>query len=1007
MPVIDLQLTLEFTSSATLVTLREVERNLTLATGSGGKLSPRGKVGEDSAALKSLGRTLARSALPKAVLEAISSLLSRHRVRLWIEVLQPEFAVLPWEFLWLADYGNFLVYHPLISIIRGNPSRLLRFSRAEDLRVLIVSANPCSATYGPLEHIDTEIRSIKNALEASECARFEVSELRHARREALLADLTGVRPPHVIHFVGHGAVQGALVLEAEKGRHELVFGDDLMSALAKAGTQLIFLSSCFGSIAIPALGKSLSSVSLVGMQGAVRDTTAHLFARATYAALADGSALDEAVRQGRSAIVGCGHEVGLPVLIAARDTGAVEDPGPFSDRLNYPPDARPFIGRLRQRHLLWRKLSAPEVRLVTISGFGGMGKTRLAKQVGEDLQFDFRDGVRLVECDVLQGRDELIGAIAKAGGVPGATSLDDLCESLRRKQILFLIDCFEYHVEHVGVLDQILSQSTGVKMLATSRTRLDSEFEHWCELKELSGTRGRLSAHSERAELFIGRACQANSEFRLTLGNKKLVDEIVNLLQGVPLALLLAAGRLRHKTLEELQRDLNERLLEVLKRPSVKRDRHASIQLVIQDSFDLLSEPEKELAIQLSIFNGGFTIQDAAAVIGDEASVEEGVARLYDQSLLASTDGGQTRRFRELDTVREYMLEVAAGKDLRCMRERHARHYARIAGDLRRQLEAGSSLQISESVWLDIGNYRAAIKYAKEGDHQEILVDLAKSLCRAFLEAGILSDFHLMAEVAEDAAKATDDLSLLIELRGLQGILARRLGDYAMAERLWLERAKFAKDIEDISSEGDSYYDIADMSVANGNLSKAEEMLHVVKTLDQGRLRPLDRIGGKLIEARLHLARERRDLALEIADGVATEIQASTDISQSTMYIWFALGKVYRSVGEYHKSYRWFAKVGNVSISQNFLYFLGSALIELAESLHTGDEAESAIRIIDIARDVARLEVKSLQKRADTLSNVIHEDFRSREIACATAASRKPRQWRERVREELSLWLSG
>jgi len=913
--------------------------------------------------LKKVGKKLARAAFPNSIIDTISARTTLNRFRLWIDPQDDDLASLPWEFAWLEEAGP-LACHPLVVLLRGSGhSDIPVLPEPDETKVLISLADPGTRQFPPLLDSRSEAGNLENLFKK---AGYRC-QLRLGDHKKGFLRAVGEFRPDIVHFIGHGvetASGGGLVFESDNSSgHSILYGEDLAKALNEANTRLAVLSGCLTSGSVARVSGAISRLTgcaTVGMQLPIRDATAAVFSPNFYIGLLGGDSVDIAAHKARSSIRGCHHEWGIPTVTLANartERQPAESPAPSKSAagVNYPADLRPLVGRGKERASLWSRLRSPEVRLLTLFSMGGMGKTRLAKELGQDLQYEFADGVRLVECDSLHGRDEIVEAIAKACGVEDR---NDLAGSLADSELLLILDCFETHVSHAALLQNLLQSTRRLKILVTSRIILDlPAVEHTFELEGLSNEKKKTSRQSSaRAALFAQAACQSQPNFAITPANSATVEALTDLLQGVPLAILLAAGRLRHVTLEELYSRLQVCLLDELKRSTKRQDRHASIRIVVKDSFVLLSDREKALAKQLSVFAGGFTLADAKAVFGQDAEIEDGISNLFDQSFLASVDLDSERRFFELDTVREFMREQALGVALDLLEQRHACYFAAKAGHIHALFRQGRDTEANAQLWRDIGNFRQAVRKAKQIKDPDLLSQLARFLSRPFMEAGLQADFAAMAVAAEKLAREREDFPLLIELRGLQGALAARKGDRLGAELLWIERARFCALAGDLQAELETYLDIANSALRDERPEKSEEMICLFWEREAGLASSFLRATSYLIQAQLHLRREQFSLALDCAD------QAKAEPDQGDYYVWITLARVYRAASRPLEGVPYCRRFVAKAIDTNYAHYACVGLLELSECW--GDSAPAALKAAQIARWISKRAAPNLTPRA-------------------------------------------
>jgi CHAT domain-containing protein len=270
-----------------------------------------------------LGRLISRAALPEPIASELRGQMRKGSVRLGLAV-SPELAAIPWEYAYLDEESiGFLAQHPAVRIHRVSGARPFTSEPSEVRSVFVALADPQSRTYPRLGSCEAEFKSVLAALKSPECKHLKVESLEHATPKMLDAALEKDRFG-VFHFIGHGDVKptgGVLVLEGGLAKQEsLVYADVLAKTLISSGIQLVVLSSCTSAGAATSLGVQLSGLGIpavVGMQTAVSDVDAHLFARTFYSALVAGHTIEEAVYEGRMAIRGSGLGWGAPVLVTS------------------------------------------------------------------------------------------------------------------------------------------------------------------------------------------------------------------------------------------------------------------------------------------------------------------------------------------------------------------------------------------------------------------------------------------------------------------------------------------------------------------------------------------------------------------------------------------------------------------------------------------------------------------------------------------------------------------
>jgi predicted ATPase len=386
-------------------------------------------------------------------------------------------------------------------------------------------------------------------------------------------------------------------------------------------------------------------------------------------------------------------------------------------RTNLPAQRTSFVGRDADVDAVAAALR--ESRLVTITGVGGVGKSRLAIQVAADVLPRFPDGAYLCQLAPIADGDEVPNALVDAVGVPSGSGppLEALPWFLRNKRVLVILDNCEHLLDAVAELvDVILASCPQVSVLATSREALGGVGERIVALGTL--------APAAAARLFVDRAGAARHDFAVDDAADRVIEEIASRLDGIPLAIELAAARVRSLTPAQILERLDERL-RLLTGGGRARGRHQTLRAALTWSTDLLEPAELDAFGRLSVFVGSFDLAAAEAVVGDDAW--ELLDALVDKSLLLAEDAYDGMRFRMLETVREFAAEILLLMDgaVADARTRHARYYLALAE------QEGSSLSIEfvhNARARDLANFNAAFAwFAAEHD-----VDGALRIATAF-----------------------------------------------------------------------------------------------------------------------------------------------------------------------------------------------------------------------------------------------------------------------------------
>jgi predicted ATPase/class 3 adenylate cyclase len=420
---------------------------------------------------------------------------------------------------------------------------------------------------------------------------------------------------------------------------------------------------------------------------------------------------------------------------------------------NLPPQLTSFVGREEEIAEVERLLDRS--RLLTLTGPGGSGKSRLALRVAGELLTRFEDGSFFIDLSPVTDPDLVPAAVAKALGVPEAAGrpvLEEVKEHLRHRELLQVVDNFEQVAEAGHVIEELLVAAPRLRTMVTSRVVLslpgEQEYEvpplHVPDAARLPRDPADLGA-VEAVRLFCERALAASPRFALTEQNAPVVAEICARLDGLPLAIELAATRTKVLTPAEILSRLERRLSLLTGGARTLPDRQRTLRAAIAWSYDLLDPVERRLFARLSVFTGGWTFESAEAVCDPEElglDILDGLASLVDKSLVRRVEPpGRPSRFSMLETIREFGQErLEATGDLEPVRRRHAEHFLGLAEEAEPHLTAQDQGAWLDRCDLEHANIRAALRWAIDRGDAGAAQTAAGALWRFWQQRGHLAE---------------------------------------------------------------------------------------------------------------------------------------------------------------------------------------------------------------------------------------------------------------------------
>jgi predicted ATPase/class 3 adenylate cyclase len=462
---------------------------------------------------------------------------------------------------------------------------------------------------------------------------------------------------------------------------------------------------------------------------------------------------------------------------------------------HFPTSLTPFLGRETEIAAVTHVVCVPNVRLVTLTGPGGIGKTRIALEVGERVASDFADGAVFVDLASLREVDLVLPAIATSLGLREAAGrpLDEVVQGyLVERQILLLLDNFEHLLDAATIVSDLLVASPHVKALVTSRgpLRVRGEREypvptlHMPSAHEVSDPASL--AGNEAVALFVDRAQAVRPDFTLTDENTRAVTEICLRLDGLPLAIELAAARAKVLPPAALLSRLEQRLPLLTGGTRDAPERQRTLRDAIGWSHDLLTPVEGRLFRYLAVFVGGWTLDAAESVanLDGDLDVLDGLTSLVDKSLMRLDESALEPRYGMLETIREFALEhLAASDDADRVQDAHAHYITRIAQEFDQSMFTARWREWQVRLDAEIPNLRTALVWLDRCGHTEALLILASSSWWALWQRGHMRDAR---EWLERGLAAPGPVSPEIRAwaLGIAANCAWNQGDNKAAERL-------------------------------------------------------------------------------------------------------------------------------------------------------------------------------------------------------------------------------
>ena len=526
---------------------------------------------------------------------------------------------------------------------------------------------------------------------------------------------------------------------------------------------------------------------------------------------------------------------------------------------NLPQQVTSFVGR--QRELAEASVMLDGTRLLTLLGMGGLGKTRLSLQIGADALEKYPDGVWFIDLAPIKDPALVPNAVAQALNVheePGKPLVQTLCAHVREHTLLLILDNCEHLVDACArLVDTLLGSSADVRILATSREALHIRGEQTYPVLPLAvpdrDADGESILRSEAVQLFVERAQLHKPGFALNDREAPDVAELCARLEGIPLALELAAARLRSLSVREINERLHDRFKLLTGGSRVALERQQTLRALVRWSYDLLQEHEQILLDRLSIFVGGFNLEAAEEVCSAEPlSAEEVldlVTSLVEKSLVMVKQEDGWSRYGMLETIREFAREhlielddaspryglqqtvrelaherLVGRNDLAATAARHCAYYLEFAKKARRLLHGAEQAEWTRRVEVELDNLRAAIALALAGGVDPVIaVKLEVALMRFRTLRGYSSEGRSNVRAALDLPAISGPDAARAHALYTGGVLAMNQGDHAEATRMLTESLAIRRSLGNAREIAATLSTLSTHHLQSDELDKARE----------------------------------------------------------------------------------------------------------------------------------------------------------------------------------------
>lgn len=633
------------------------------------------------------------------------------------------------------------------------------------------------------------------------------------------------------------------------------------------------------------------------------DETDEPVLRALMQALAGAKRRDDAVRLYRQVTAALRDDLGVEPEQETRDL--LQDIRSAASAASTPPAAMiqirspasvpapptPIIGRVREAERLQDLLLDRDIRLVTVTGTGGVGKTRLAQEVARQLGEDFADGVCFVGLAAVHDPLLVLPTIARALGLAESVRYpaeEVVSAALQGREMLLVLDNMEQVLDAAPHIAVLLERCDDLTILATSREPLRLRAEHEIPLLPLSvpeesrTSQPWIVARYDAVELFLRRAEAVREDFSLTDENSAVLVALCKQLDGLPLAIELAAAQIRTMSLDHLLGGLKDRFDLLAGGYRDLPPRQQSLKNTIAWSYDLQPPPRQTLFRALSVFSGGFS-PDAVEEVLQHMEKGRGIAAphpnarpsrfphdiqaLMESSLVIKTEGEESPRFSMMESIREYGLrELSVNGETEAARRAHAVWCLGLAERAAPNLKEASQAKWLDQLEVELDNIRAALAWSLEQPQAELALSVASTLRRFWLARGYLVEGRDWLERSL-AMPGSGDPAIRVQGIFAAGELAFFLEDASRAMALAEEGLAICRSLEDASGAADALLGLGHLTRVAGDLRGAEIYLREGIALAQSVKN--DNLLSMLQEALAHVAMEYGNL--DLAEALFTD----------------------------------------------------------------------------------------------------------------------------------------